>query len=150
MSWQEDHMALSIEKEYPGIGPVIAAFADWWRARRQQMQAWRELSALEHEELARTAQDAGVSIPELCELAVHGPEAADLLHRRMAALHIDETALAKSERAVLRDLERLCTTCREHRRCARDLARRPDDPVWQHYCPNATTLRSLAPEEAQA
>jgi len=33
--------------------------------------------------------------------------------------------------------------CNCHRRCARDLACDPLDPVWKDYCPNTQTLTAL-------
>jgi hypothetical protein len=47
---------------------------------------------------------------------------------------------------VVRDLERVCTVCGSKRRCDRDLAHHPDDPVWRTYCPNVQTLEALETE----
>jgi len=79
-------------------------------------------------------------------LASYGPNAAELLNRRMAALRIDPDRVL--DLFTLRDLQRLCTTCRSRKQCARDLAdpsgdRAENGQDWQDYCPNAATLNML-------
>jgi hypothetical protein len=95
------------------------------------------------EGVERMAHDLGISTTELRQLASHGAESADLLVERMAALDLDQNEIARTEPATFQDLQRVCTMCDCHRRCARDLARDPLDPVWKDYCPNAQTLAAL-------
>ena len=95
------------------------------------------------DEVAGMAHDIGVSAGELRQLASHRPGSADLLLRRMAALDLDENEIARTERATLQDLQRVCTMCECHGRCLRDLARNAADPAWKDYCPNADTLIAL-------
>ena len=95
------------------------------------------------EEVERMAQDVGTSTAELRQLASRGPKSADLLQERMAALDLDRGEVARSEPATFQDLQRVCTMCDCHRRCARDLERDPLNAAWEHYCPNATTLKAL-------
>jgi hypothetical protein len=66
----------------------------------------------------------------------------------MEHLKLDTADIARVEPPVIRDLQRVCTLCESKRRCMRDLAKRPSDPVWQDYCPNAMTLRALLAERA--
>jgi hypothetical protein len=89
------------------------------------------------------ARDVGMSAAELRTLARRGAAAADLLLRRMTALALDHHSVSRKERRTFQDLQRLCTLCAGHRRCARDLARDPADRTWQEYCPNAGTLTAL-------
>jgi hypothetical protein len=91
----------------------------------------------------RMAHDIGVSGAELYELASHGSKSADLLNRRMEVLDLNENEVAQAERATLQDLQRVCSLCDCKKRCARDLARNPDDPIWKDYCSNAQTLTAL-------
>jgi hypothetical protein len=95
------------------------------------------------EDVERMAHDLGVSTKELHQLASHGPKSADLLLERLTALDLDENEVARTEPATFQDMQRVCTMCDFHRRCARDLARDPFDPVWRDYCPNAPTLTAL-------
>lgn len=94
-------------------------------------------------ELERTAKDVGISVSEFRRLASLGPESADLLRRRMAALQLDRNEVSAVEPGTLQDLQRVCTMCESHRRCARDLARDAAIPAWKDYCPNAATLIAL-------
>jgi hypothetical protein len=91
----------------------------------------------------RMAHDIGVSASELHDLASRGPQSADLLCRRMEVLDLDQNEVAHTERATFQDLQRVCSMCDCKKRCARDLARNPDDPVWKDYCSNAQTLTAL-------
>jgi Family of unknown function (DUF6455) len=76
-------------------------------------------------------------------LANLGPDSADLLLRRMAALDLDRNEVSRTEPRTFQDLQRVCTMCNHHRRCRGDLARDADDPAWHDYCPNAATLMAL-------
>jgi len=96
------------------------------------------------ESIERMAHDLGVSTAELRELASHGPGSADLLSQRMAALDLDQNEVARTEPATMQDLQRVCTMCGCHHRCARELSRDPLDPAWKDYCPNAQTLTALS------
>jgi len=91
----------------------------------------------------RMARDLGVSVPELHRLASLGPQSADLLLRRMAALDLDIKEVSEVAPQTLRELQRTCTLCEHHRRCLRDLTRDPAIPAWKDYCPNAVTLMAL-------
>lgn len=118
------------------------AISQWYRDWAQRSSA-SELKCLGDEIVERMAQDVGVSAAELRRLARLGPEAGDLLRRRMAVLDLDEQEVARAEPQTLHDLQRVCAMCEYHRRCARDLAHDPANPEWKHYCPNATTLEAL-------
>lgn len=131
------------EKQYPIAGPLMVAIFDWWRRRRPLACSLTELDACDRQEIERIADGFGMSATELRMLASRGPPAAGLLPLRMAALHLDPQELACTDGLLLRDMQRLCATCDSHRRCGKDLARDPDDPVWEQYCPNASTLGAL-------
>jgi hypothetical protein len=94
-------------------------------------------------EIERMARDVRMSVSELRALAKKGPEAADILLRRMAALDLDPKEVAWLEPAAFRDMQRVCTMCKSHRRCAWDFARRAPVSTWERYCPNTTTLEAL-------
>ena len=94
-------------------------------------------------EIERMARDIRMSASELRAVARKGPKAADLLQRRMAALDLDPKEVSWLEPAALRDLQRVCTMCKSHRRCAWDFARKASLSSWERYCPNTSTLEAL-------
>jgi hypothetical protein len=136
-------MQTSIDKRRSLIGSWIAAAGDWLRRYRLKRQSQRFFDTCDQQEVMLIATDIGISPRDLRRLVKHGPDAAKLLLRRMAALHLDPEVVSATEPGVMRDLQRLCSTCASQRRCKRDLDRDPDNSVWQHYCPNEPTLDAL-------
>jgi Family of unknown function (DUF6455) len=63
------------------------------------------------------------------------------LARRMMALGLDISAVARSEPGVFGDLRNRCSACRDLERCARDLKADPAGPM--RYCPNDGLLNFL-------
>ena len=118
----------------------IEAIRQWCRGLTRSQSTLTECGA---EGLERMAHDIGVSSVELYKLASRGRESADLLCQRMEVLDLDQNEVARVERATFQDLQRVCSMCNCKKRCARDLARDPADPVWKGYCPNAQTLTAL-------
>ena len=119
---------------------TIEAILQWcrdWTKGSSLLQGWGEA------EVEHMAKDVGMSASQLRALARLGPEAAELLLGRMAALDLDPNEVFRTEPATVQDLQRVCTMCRSHRRCARDLARDPVIPAWKDYCPNAAMLMAL-------
>ncbi|MGA2566623.1 MAG: hypothetical protein ABSF41_07325 [Pseudolabrys sp.] len=115
----------------------------WWQAWTSNGPALANPNCSAESEVERIANDIGMSASELRRLASLGPESADLLLRRMAALDLDRKEVAQVEPQTFRDLQRICTLCESHRQCARDLLRDASNPVWEDYCPNVATLRTL-------
>ena len=101
------------------------------------------LQSCGEQEVERIARDSGLSVAEFRVLACLGPNATDLLERRMAALGLDPIAVSAAAPQTFRDLQRICSFCESPRRCLRDLARDPAIPAWKDYCPNAKTLMAL-------
>lgn len=125
-------------KSWSPIEAILQWCRDWSKG-----DIATKLKCFGEEEVARMAKDVGVSASELRMLARLGPEAADLLLKRLAALGLDPNEVSRTERQTFQDLQRLCAMCESHRRCARDLARDSADPAWKDYCPNAATLIAL-------
>jgi hypothetical protein len=120
---------------------MIAAVCDWARYHIDDCASY---------EIERMARDVGLSPGELRRMSKLKPDAAKLVMERLAALHLNPETLTKTDPATMLDLQRLCTNCASKRRCQRDLARRPDDPVWRQYCPNEGTLKALQFEALSA
>jgi hypothetical protein len=134
-------------KSFPSLHSMFSAFGAWMAKRRQIRQCYMRLEQCDSAEIAAIAKDVGVTPRDLRRMARLGPDAAKLLYQRMGALHLDANALAANEPGVMRDLERLCSTCASKGRCQRDLVHDKDDPVWQQYCPNEDTLLALTSEK---
>jgi hypothetical protein len=141
-------LAPNAAKTYPAFNSIIAAFRDWVRHRQLIRQCRQRLEACDTNEIARIARDVGLSSSDLRLMAELGPDAAQQLLDRMAVLHLDADALTKREPATMRDMQRLCSICASKKRCQLDLMLIPNDPAWQHYCPNAGTLDAVQSEAA--
>ena len=114
----------------------------WFRARFKAASE-SDFGCCDEAEIERMARDIRTSVSELRAAARKGPRAADLLACRMADLDLDPKEVARVEPAALRDLQRVCTICKSHRRCALDFSRGASPPVWDRYCPNTGTLAAL-------
>lgn len=114
----------------------LARWRDWWRARD-------ELGSFDRQELERLAGEFGMSAQDLEDLTARGPGAADLLYERMHVLGITRADAERVARGLVGDLERTCSRCSDKGVCRKDLARHPEDPAWEAYCPNAAMLESI-------
>jgi len=91
-------------------------------------------------DVRRLAADAGLSVEDLRRMVALGPEAAALLPKMMQALDLDPAAAPPE---VLRDLQRVCSFCRNKAECTCELARGIAGTTYVDFCPNADTLRAL-------
>jgi hypothetical protein len=121
---------------YSSVEALLTHLRQRWRARQ-------ELAHIDPGELARIAGDLGMTPADLEMLAERGPDAAHLLYERMALLGIKPDDVENAAHGLLRDLEKTCACCHEKGTCEKDMARRPQDPRWQGYCPNALELEDL-------
>ena len=119
------------------VEDFIARLRTWW-------QHSNELRNMDRREVDRIAADLGMTARDLEDLAARGPHAAELLHRRLAALGLSQSDIERTTLGLMRDLERTCSCCDHKGVCEQDLASRPDDPAWKNYCPNAISLESVA------
>jgi hypothetical protein len=76
----------------------------WWRNWRRANSSLPELVCCEEYEAQRMAHDLGLPVSELRKLAEHGPEAAELLTRRMAELDLDSDEVTAAAPRTLQDL----------------------------------------------
>ncbi len=124
------------------ISEPIYAILQWiWDQSRSNTLA--QLRLCGEKEVERIARDSGISASDFPALVSLGPNASDLLERRMAALDLDSVEVSAIMPEAFRDLQRVCSFCQNHRRCLRDLARDPAKPDWSDYCPNVETLTAL-------
>jgi len=94
-------------------------------------------------EAEHIARELGLSLSDLYTLAGKRVDAAALLDRRMTLLGFNGDDLAQAGIATERDLQRTCTLCDQHRRCARDLNSKGHSDDWLDYCPNTYTLLAM-------
>ena len=117
---------------------IIGALSAKWHNR----MARQELAGCDAGEIQRMARELGFTPGELMLLAGSGPDAADLLYRRLSALGMDSEKIKAVVPEVMRDMQRCCSECISKRRCAGDFDAY-DDSRWRDYCPNAGTLAFL-------
>ena len=121
----------------------VEVISQWWQVWTRNGPELSNPNCCAEAEVERIANDIGLPASEVRRLASLGPESAELLLRRMAALDLDGKKVAQVEPQTFRDLQRICTLCESHRQCARDLSRDSGDPAWEDYCPNVATLKAL-------
>jgi hypothetical protein len=124
------------------IHSVLASALDWCRDKAKSSRG-SDLGYCSDFDLEQVAKDIRMSVSELRSVAKRGPQAADLLLRRMTELDLDPKEVSLIEPETFRDMQRLCTLCRYHKRCARDFARGAATKTWNDYCSNSGTLAAL-------
>jgi len=117
--------------------------SEWWQAWTGFNPTYSDLSCCAEGEVDRIASDIGVSAAELRKLASLGPDAADKLLQRMEVLKLNPEQVAEAAPPTFQDLQRICSLCDHHKRCAHDMATDAAAPDWETYCPNAATLKVL-------
>lgn len=131
------------EQQYPVVDMVLNSIADWVNHYRDSTGQGIGLSRCDSAEVNQIANECGLSAAELRSLASKGPHSADLVTKMLLALGVDPKALAEKDPLVMRDLQRLCTTCGHKGQCAHDLADGTAKDHFHEYCPNSFTLDAL-------
>ena len=124
---------------------IVAALERWYDRTVASMLRFGR-GRLNRGGTRRLAQDSGAPSFKVPEIASHVAYDASLLFRRMAMLHIGRNELAMDDPLLFRELQGICTLCRNKERCARNLAHEFADPCWfdwRDYCPNAAMLGLL-------
>jgi hypothetical protein len=119
---------------------LLRLFTEAWKSFWTKRAAVNELAHCDALEVARIAQDLGISAADLCVLASRDQRAADLLNRRLETLRLDPTSV---DPAVMRDLQRCCSNCGSKLLCEYELEDKPKDASWPKYCPNEQTIAAL-------
>src|ERR1700746_424398 len=103
------------DDNFPLCLQQLGGMRRWWQNWRGANSSFSELICCGKYEAERMAHDLGLPVSELRKLAEHGPEAADLLARRMAELNLDSNEVAAVAPRTLQDLRWVCTMCESHR-----------------------------------
>jgi hypothetical protein len=133
----------AIMQPKPRSNPLVdlfSLFADAGKALWYKIAAVNELAACDSLEVARVAQDLGISPADLRSLASRNQTAADLLKRRLETLRLDPTSV---DPALMRDLQRCCSNCNSKQLCAHELEDKPIDASWPKYCLNEETIAAI-------
>ena len=140
----------SEQQHYPVLEKVLNSVADWVNNYRHAFGQAGGLGRCDSAEVLQIASDLGVTPGELRQLSTKGPGSADLLLKMLVAPGVDPKAVSEKEPLVMRDLQRLCTTCAEKSRCAHELADGTAPAHFHEFCPNAFTLDALFADKAVA
>ena len=122
--------------------PFQAVF-DWWHHARERWQRLHDIDSMSAEDVARMANDVGLSSDDLRRVIREPNATADLLYRRLESLKLDPADVRAVSPLLLRDLERTCAMCTDKGRCKSDLDESPNPIGWESYCPNSGTLGTL-------
>ena len=122
------------------ISKLVGLFSEFGKAFRARRAAVNELANCGDSELARIAQDLGISAADLRTLASRDKTAADLLYRRLESLRLDPSSI---DPILMRDLQRCCSNCDSKQLCAHELEDKPKGASWPKYCPNEQTIAAL-------
>jgi transcriptional regulator with XRE-family HTH domain len=128
---------------YPRVEAVIDAIADWVKRYRQAAGQRDQFAQCDPAEIRNIAGELGISTRELQDLSRNSPDSADDLKRMLVALGVDPNRLSKLDGSIRLDLQRLCASCDNKRRCRRELASGTAAAHYPEFCPNAFTLDAL-------
>ena len=131
------------QTHFPVLEMVLNSIADWVNNHRFSLGQGSGLSRCDSAEVMQIANDLGVSASELRALSNKGPGSADLVQKMLLALGIDTKTLSHTDPLVMRDLQRLCSTCADKNRCSHELADGTAQAHFHEFCPNAFTLDAL-------
>lgn len=128
------------------MSSFVDRIRDWLAVRA----AKEELRRLGDQEVGRIAKDTGVGISELYQLNRLGHRTADLLPRRLKSQGLNPRDIDDKRPALMRDMQRVCTFCKRHGTCAREMARPLEQSErWKTYCPNAATIEALSMDKVE-
>ncbi len=128
-----------MSKPYPILDKAISAFGNWLKRRRDV----REVRELDRGDFTRIARELRVAPTDLDTFIKQGPHAADELPKLLTVLGIDEKFLSQTQPQVLRDMERVCSSCQKKHQCDRDLSAGTSAQHYEEYCLNAPTIDAL-------
>ena len=102
-----------------------------------------EVELLSPQEQRYLASDLALSQDELLSLSATRRDNTVLMERMMRAHGIDPDRMRRALYTPMRDIERVCTRCRNTARCARELDAGTAAISCHEFCPNASTFDAL-------
>ena len=140
------------ENEFPShplVGSALKAIADWVTSYRKAIGFNNEFGMCGPDEVMRMAKDIGVTPSQLQELVRKGPDSANLLKRMLVALHVDPKIIADMDPLVMREMQWLCITCNNKKRCEHELAKGTATEHFHEFCPNAVSIEEVLDQKGQ-
>jgi hypothetical protein len=122
---------------------ILGRLRSRWRRVLNHDRWMAELAVCPPNELHEIGQDLGLSERDLRFLACSHPCPRELMPKRLQGLGLDPAFFRYAQTAIYRDMERVCSTCRVWRRCARDLEKGDIQAGMRGYCLNAPTIDAL-------
>lgn len=111
---------------------------------RKHARAGDNLADVSQAELSHMAEDLGLSRDDVVALATHATNNTALMEGMMRAHGLDPAATQDIFPTLLRDIERVCSRCRDAKRCRRELAAGTAAEHAHKFCPNAGTFDDIA------
>jgi len=134
---------------YPLVEAALNAIADWVTNYRNAIGLKDEFGMCGPDEVMRMAKDIGVTPNQLRELVRKGADSVKLLKGLLAALHVDPKIIADMDPLVMREMQWLCITCNNKKRCQHELAKGTATEHFHEYCPNAISIDELLNQKGQ-
>lgn len=126
---------------HAGARAMLRRLARWLHHARERYRLTRDLQNLSEEDRQRVLGEVGLAREDLDHLHTDAPET--LLPRMMTRFGLDPAAVGSNDRAVLRDMQRVCGACTSRRRCRRALAAGATLEEFRVMCPNAGTFDDM-------
>ena len=134
---------------YPFVEAVLKAIADWVTSYRKVIGFNDEFAMCGPDEVMRMAKDIGVTPSQLQQLVRKGPDSANLLKCMLVALHVDPKIIAGMDSLVMREMQWLCITCNNKKRCEHEFAKGTTNKHFHEFCPNAVSIDELLDQKGQ-
>ena len=132
-------MASLENTDHPFVAWAIEGLADFIGRQRRRWATAREFDGLTAAEVSSIARDLKLSKSSLRELAAQTRE-PHLLVRMLASLN---RIMPPSGDVLTRDMQAVCSLCRNKGRCNRELATGTASGNYNKFCPNAFNLDLL-------
>ena len=134
----------------PLVEVVLTAVADWVSKYRYAISCFHNESGISGpDEVMRMAKEIGVTPSQLHELVSEGPGTANLLKTMLVALRVDPKVLADMDPLIRRELQWLCITCSNKKRCEHELDKGTAAEHFREYCPNAVSIDARFDQKGQ-
>ncbi len=119
---------------------MLHAVRDWIKRHRPLRD---ELAGFSRAEFSHLASDMGVTETDLQSLSANAPDNTVLMQGMMRARGLDPEKVRDHYITLARDIERVCTICRNAKRCRRELAAGTAGMHCHEFCPNVRTFDDL-------
>ena len=135
----------------PLVEVALSAIAEWVSIYRYTIGCLHnEFGLCEPDEVMRMAKEMGLTPCQLSELASEGPGTANLLKNMLVALHVDPKVVANTDPFIRQELQWLCLTCTNKKRCEHELAKGTATDHFREFCPNAVSIDELFDQNGQS